>query len=202
MLISRSRRIRCTELASIVMILAMCGCTTQSIPQLAQPQGDTDDLRPGLSVRYYREFFRHIDEFIAYQTNHQGESGPPIRQLNYRTGTGNVLTSCGADGIAADIAGFIRFDKAGLYEFVVQSNDGVRVTIGGTQVIEDPTVHSDRFSTINRLKVITPGWYPIRVLYFERKTTSTLELYWRRPGEQDGPMVIVPADALAHLASS
>jgi len=202
MLTSRLWRIRCTDLANIVTILAMCGCATQSISQLTQPQGDTEDLRPGLSVRYYREFFRDIDEFIAYQTNHQGEAGPPIRQLNYRTGNGNVLTSGGADGIAADIAGFIRFDEAGLYEFVVQSNDGVRVTIGGIQVIEDPTVHSDRFSTINRLRVTAPGWYSIRVLYFERKTTSTLELYWKRPGEQDGPMVIVPADALGHSASS
>ncbi len=201
MLIARSRRIRCTGLAGIVAIIALSGCATHSVPQLAPPEAITD-LRPGLSVRYYRAFFRHIDEFIAYQTNHQGEVGPPIQQLNYRTGNGNVLTSGGADGIAADIAGLIRFDKAGLYEFVVQSNDGVKVTIGGIQVIEDPTVHSDRFSTIKQLKVTTPGWYPIRVLYFERKTTSTLELYWRRPGEQGGPMAIVPADALAHSASS
>ncbi len=42
-----------------------------------------------------------------------------------------------------------------------------------------------------------PGWYPLSLWYFERKNTSTLELYWLKPGEE-GRLSFVPADALAH----
>ena len=44
--------------------------------------------------------------------------------------------------------------------------------------------------------------YPRRaldLLYFERKGTSTLELYWKQPGDEDGGMALVPAEAFAHL---
>ena len=39
------------------------------------------------------------------------------------------------------------------------------------------------------------GWYPITVLYFEKKNTSTLQLYWLKPTDEPGPMFIVPAES-------
>ena len=42
-----------------------------------------------------------------------------------------------------------------------------------------------------------PGWYPISLLYFEKRNTSTLELYWQPPGTDE--FVFVPAEAFAHL---
>jgi hypothetical protein len=78
-----------------------------------------------------------------------------------------------------------------------ESNDGVRVTLGGTVVIEDPDVHADQFSENAEINVAEPGWYELAITYFERENTSTLKLYWQRPGKDE--FEIVPAEAFCHL---
>ena len=45
--------------------------------------------------------------------------------------------------------------------------------------------------------VAEPGWYPLDILYFERKGTSTLQLFWLPPGAS-GDRVLVPAEAFGH----
>ncbi len=37
------------------------------------------------------------------------------------------------------------------------------------------------------------------MLYFQRKGTATLELYWKPPGQEDADFVLVPAEAFAHI---
>ena len=80
--------------------------------------------------------------------------------------------------------------------FLVQSNDGVRLNIGGKQIFEDPDIHGDRFSPELYVNITDPGWYSIRVLYFERANSSTLELYWQEP---EGDVVFVPTEAFGHI---
>ena len=62
-------------------------------------------------------------------------------------GQGKILTSDKTDGVHAHIAGFIRFPAAGTYVFEVNSNDGVRLEIGGKRIFEDGDVHPDRRAT-------------------------------------------------------
>jgi hypothetical protein len=109
-----------------------------------------------------------------------------------------VLTSDGDDGVGAEITGLIHLAEPGFYSFAVRSNDGFRLWIGGEQILEDPDVHADRYSDIAEFQVTTPGWYPLRMLYFERKNTSTLELYWLPPSLDVDSMPLVPAEVLAH----
>ena len=92
----------------------------------------------------------------------------------------------------------MNFSEAGDYVLAMQSNDGVRLEIGGKLIINDPTVHSDRFSELITVQITEPGWSPLSLQYFERKATSTLELYWLKPGEE-GRLGFVPAEALAHV---
>lgn len=167
--------------------------------QRLEPQPAADELQQGLSVVYHFNFFRHVREIDEWKKYREGKPGPVIPQLNYNVGQGNVLTSDKAEGVGAEISGLIHLDKPGIYAFAVQSNDGVRVEIGGLKVIEDPDVHADRFSEIVQVEVAEPGWYPLNILYFERKNTATLELYWQPPGVAPGTMPLVPAEALAHV---
>lgn len=183
----------------LAFALALEPAAAQIAP--ADPQPATSELAPGLAVRYHRTLVRHIDELVDYMEGREGEAGPPIPRLDYRVGQGKVLTSDGTDGIGAKITGFIRLDAPGTYSFSVRSNDGVRIALGREEIIEDPDVHADRFSNIVKLEVREPGWYPLEILYFERKNTSTLELYWKRPGEEDGSLALVPAEAFAHQKS-
>ena len=180
-------------------LLLLTGPAAAQAPQPLEPQPAAEALAPGLAVKYYYSFFRQIDELIDWQDYKDGDPGPALPRLDYRVGMGKVLTSEVDEGVGAEITGLIHLEQAGTYGFTAQSNDGVRVEIGGVLVLEDPDVHADRFSMVGPLEVATPGWYPIKVLYFERKNTSTLELYWQPPGQEGGSMALVPAEAFAHL---
>ena len=172
----------------------------ETISGLTAESGEIDlaELKPGLAVKYYFSFFRRVHEIKEWAKYKDGKPGEPLRMLNYRTGPGEVLTSGSDDGVGADISGMINFGQAGDYVLAMQSNDGVRLEIGGKLIVNDPTVHADRFSDLITVQIAEPGWYPLRLWYFERRNTSTLELYWLEPGEE-GRLSFVPAEALAHV---
>jgi hypothetical protein len=182
-----------------MVVAAMMLCSTVVLASFddlkpAEPQPAAGSLQPGLAVNYLDVKVRHIDDVEA---EGEGEPGPPLPNLDYQTGAGTVLTSNNADFVGARIRGFINFDQAGRWLMATQSNDGVRVRIDGTMVINDPDVHSDQFSMNAEINIATPGWYKLDITYFERKSTSTLQLYWQRPGASD--FEIVPAAAFGYL---
>ena len=162
--------------------------------QPVSPQPTADTAAPGLAVNYVFFKARHVDDIEAAGP---GEPGVPLPQLNYQSGSGNVLTTDKWDGVGALIRGFIDFPAAGRWLITAQSNDGVRVRLAGTVVIEDPDVHADQFAPNAEINIAEPGWYEIAVTYFERKNTATLQLYWQPPGKSE--FEIVPATAFSHL---
>lgn len=155
-------------------------------------------LRPGLGVTYYLNRFNHIDELLLEAEMTKGHKGKPLPRLNYKVGGGNVLTSDREDMIGAMIYGFIRLEKKGVYTFLLQSNDGVELHVGGKMIYRDAAVHADDYSPPLTIEIGEPGWYALDLAYFEKKNTATLELYWRPPGEKGDP-VFVPAGAFAHI---
>ena len=155
------------------------------------------DMKPGLATCYFYQLVRHIDEFADWDMDNKCAPGPPLADLNSSVGEGKVLTSKASDGVMAKITGFVHLDQPGAYKFAFESNDGVRLMIDGKLIVEDPDVHSDRFSEIGTVDVTEPGWYPLTIYYFERKATSTLRFFWRPPGTE-GTFPLVPASALAH----
>ncbi len=193
------------SLVFAVLLAATAGSGEAAAKELQpmDPQPAAENLAPGLSVHYYAAYFRLIDEFIEWiEEEGGGEKGEPLPMLNYRVADGTALTSAIADGVGAEIEGLIHFEKTGIYTLVMQSNDGFVLKIGGVYVLEDPDVHADRYSPFAKLEVKEPGWYPLALLYFERKGTATLELYWRPPGDEDADLAFVPAEAFAHLPAN
>ena len=166
--------------------------------EVSAPQPAVDQLQPGLAVTYYFNKFESIGEIPGWAKYKPGVKGEPITILDYFVGDGDVLTSGRADHVGADIRGYMNFPVAGTYTIAMQSNDGVDLKIGGKRIVYDPDVHSDRFSELIPVEIATPGWYPLHLLYFEKQVTSTLELYWLKPGG-DGQLDFVPEEAFAHL---
>ena len=161
--------------------------------QPASPQPDPSQVAPGLAVSYFGQMFQDVGE-VAGQSG--GEAGTPLAKLDDMPAQGApVLTSGKAMGVGAQIRGLIHFDKAGTYSFRVTSNDGVRVTLAGQMLAEDPGVHSDHTSLPVDVAIETPGWYELSVDYFQKKGTATLRLLWTPPGGSESP---VPAEAFAH----
>jgi hypothetical protein len=179
----------------LVTLAATAGAQLLTGLKMAEPQPAAGQLQPGLAVGYVYGRFNHLNEFVNTK---KFEAGRPLPHLNWRSGDGAVLTTAARDLVGALITGFIRFEKAGTYGFDVTSNDGVRVEIGGKLLYEDPSVHSDDTSDRIDVKIEQPGWYPIKILYYEKKGTASLVLRWNG-GEAKGKLEPVPGAALAHL---
>jgi hypothetical protein len=158
-----------------------------------EPQPAADQLKPGLSVAYMETMVRSVFEFID-DTDFQ--PGPPLTKLNYQAGKGKVLTSEYTDGVAARINGFINLPEAGRYLLAAESNDGVIIDLNGERIIRDPGVHADQFSENAEVVASAPGWYALKIHYFERKNTSLLRLYWQKPGSDK--FEVIPPEQYAY----
>jgi PA14 domain-containing protein len=175
------------------LVLLVSGAAGETINGLKPAEPQPTQLTPGLAVEYSYGMVNNLDQLKGRKY----EPGPPIESINYRW-SGNVLTSKVREGVAANIDGFIRFEKAGVYGFEVTSNDGVRVEIGGKLLHVDPEIHADSTSDRIEVKIDTPGWYPLKIVYFQKKGTASLVLAWVGPGEK-GKAVPVPAKAYGYV---
>jgi len=160
------------------------------------PQPAPDSLADGLGVTYYYQTFRTIRQLIEGIGYLKPDPGTPLPNVDYKVGEGAVLTSTSHNYVGAHIVGLIELAAPGSYEFEVTSNDGVRLTLGGEMIFDDPDVHSDWTSEPIVVPVGTPGWYPIEILYFEKQGTSTLIMRWKPPGAAD--FEVIPAAAFKH----
>jgi len=165
---------------------------------LAAPATAPAALAPGLAVRYFDGYYRHIDELPAsHAAMELGRPGPPILSLNHQFGFLPVFDSGRGHGVGMLLTGYLLLENTGTYLFSALSNDGVRIFLGDVQVADDPAVHRDKFSDPVSVSVAEPGWYPLKIQYFQRKGSAALKLYWRPPTATD--FVIVPAAAYGHL---
>ena len=167
--------------SALLLSSVLAGAAFAQTP--ATPQPDPATLKPGLEVGFYMGMFRNVEDFA-----------------DWTNGKGNVLDSGYDDGVGVRIEGFINLATAGEYKFAFNSNDGFILLVGGTEVVRDGDVHADRMSDIGTINIATPGWYPIKVIYFERKNTSTLQMFWRPAGAAaEGSMPLVPPEVLMHV---
>ncbi len=184
----------------LAFLLALCVLAPAAIAESytdgkpASPQPDASALKPGLSVKYFFDYFGHIDQVSGLTA---GVVGEPIANIAHRTVDGNVMTADRPMGVGVHIRGFIKLDKAGTYVFRIESNDGIRAHIGGVHIWTDPEIHGNRWSRPLEYTVTEPGWYDLSFDYYQRKGTSALQLAWTPPEASEE--VIVPPEAFAHL---
>ncbi len=196
---------RAFRFASLGLALILVACAAEAPrgvsadPMTLRPPAPelrSEQLSPGLAVRYWFILMRDIRELDSWRSWQPGTAGAVLDGLDHVMGDGPVLTSGARDAVGAEITGFIHLSEAGRYSFLANSNDGVRAEIGGVVVANDPDVHGDRLSTPQSITVTQPGWYALRVLYFERRNTATLQLFWVTPSAS--APALVPAGALRH----
>lgn len=109
------------------------------------------------------------------------------------------------DGVVVQLDGFLHAPRDGRYHFVVSSDDGSRITVGDSVVVEHDGIHgaSERGGGID----LSAGVHPIRIDYFEWLGQEQLAvdvvvpqgprlslLAWVTP-KPDGAPAVRPADA-------
>lgn len=94
------------------------------------------------------------------------------------------------------IQGFIQAQETGLYTFRTRSDDGVRLSIGGTQIINNYRDHSPTDNN-GSIPLVAGQWYPLLLEHYERGGGQTLQLRWNPPSGSG--FVFPPATALSKI---
>jgi len=168
------------------------------------PQPSAAGITPGLAVEYLNQKFYSLDEIYSADVDpEEGEPIPILDQLSKIDPQSdepvmgiNVLTSDRSMMVGAFIRGMIHFREAGNWTLYLVSNDGARMWVGGVELWEDPEIHYDRESDPLELVISEPGWYELKIDYYQKKGSAALQLLWTPPG---GEKAVVPAEALAHV---
>ena len=189
----------CVESVRVGGVKATPDLSAQSTPAL-QP-GAAKDMAPGLKVRFFNERFNSISD-MPQGSNLEtfGRPGNPVAQLNNSYDkNGDVFGSGKSQLVGIYFSGLIHLPQAGSYSFQAMSNDGIRCFIEDQMIFEDPMFHSDRLTPEGTFKAASPGWYKLRIIYFQKKGKATLKFYWKPPAATG--YEVVPAAVLAHRPS-
>jgi len=159
---------------------------------LAAPVSLPLNLRAqGLAVEGFRGWFRTVDAITGGEPLGVGEVvSPPGPRPHLPRVT--LPDDAPAEGFGLRFTGYVRVPRAGIYTFVLSSDDGSRLSIGDRVVVDHDGPHamSERRGQV----ALHRGWHPLEVLYFQAGGAKGLLL------EVEGPGVTrreVPASWLA-----
>jgi hypothetical protein len=147
--------------------------------------------QPGIRYEYYQgkggwqeleQEWTHMPKFEARNLDQSG-----VAQ------TFNLESRQSEHHFAYRFRGLIKVPTDGVYTFYLSSDDGSRLFIGGTSVVDNDGLHGmgDRFGFI----ALKAGFHPISVAYFNRSSGLGLKVSIEGPemGKQE-----IPASVLFH----
>jgi alpha-mannosidase len=141
-----------------------------------------ENVSPGLHCQYYEGQWGKLPDFEALQAVESFVAATPtIPPLARETDYGLVFT------------GYVRIDRAGLYDFSIESDDGSVLYIADRLIADNDGLHG-------ALEVTGPialefGFYPIAAYMFQRGGDEVLQVLIKGPGIEKQP---IPAGMLFH----
>ena len=128
---------------------------------------DTTSLQPGLRYQYFDARLRSLDQLGAPTeervVSHVGLAGdePP-------------------EGFAVRLSGLLFVGSDGVYQFELLSDDGSRLWLADTLVVDHDGLHSARAK--RGMVALAAGYHPIRIEYFQAGGGKALELRMSEDG--------------------
>lgn len=154
------------------------GFSTIPASRLAQPTAGT-----GLAGSYF---------------NNTSLSGTAVlnrtEAIDFGWGSGSPGAGVASNNFSARWTGTVMAPSTGTYRFQTVSDDGVRVWINGTQVINNWSDHSSTTNTSGNVTLSAGQRYTVRVEYYEKGGSAVMRLRWRLPGTTS--YVAIPAASL------
>lgn len=143
----------------------------------ASPQPSAGQLKKGLKVNY--SLGGSVRSLSAAKSRlKNAKPGKPLAGLNYpdtREGD-DVLTTSETYKVQAQIQGYMKFDKPGVYTVRLFSNDGVEAFLGGKAIGKHDGIHGCERTRNREVMVPKAGYYDILVHYFQNKGTACLQM--------------------------
>jgi YVTN family beta-propeller protein len=152
------------DLTSVAAYLREIGSDEAGAPVLAGTGG-------GLTGRYY-----------ANRTLANNPVLTRVEAIDFNWGTGSPGTGVPTNKFSARWTGMIEAPTAGAYRIQTISDDGVRVWVNGSQVINNWTDHSTTTNTSAVINLTAGQRVPITVEYYENGGSAVMRLLWLTPG--------------------
>jgi YVTN family beta-propeller protein len=114
--------------------------------------------------------------------------------------SGSPAAGVSADGFSARWAGTLKAPLTGSYTLQTESNDGVRVWVGTSLVIDNWTSHSSATNQSAPIPLAYGQSYDIRVEHYDNVGDATIRLRWLTPSSSS--FVPVPASVLHPLTTT
>jgi hypothetical protein len=118
-------------------------------------------------------------------------SSGTVSTVNYNWGGNAVLNSGRAEGVIVRFYGFIDIATAGTYNFGGNADDGIRIKVNNTFVVDSWVDSGGSFRSGSI--TLSAGVVPIEVLYYENGGGALVNLQWFI----NGSWQIVPTTVLA-----
>ncbi|GAC1470324.1 MAG: hypothetical protein NVSMB9_15310 [Isosphaeraceae bacterium] len=145
----------------------------------------------GLRYRFYRDTFDRLPDFDSLKPEESGD---------LPEGRFSLAPRSRDDAFGFVFEGTLIVPETGTYTFILTSDNGARITVGGKTVIESDGIQS--VGTERRTTVELPqGRWPIRLDYFQTDEQLVLNVAWSGPGfnrralstgEKEMPLVDLP----------
>ena len=168
------------ELASLVAYVAQIG--GQESPPTGGTPGGTPNTGTGLRGLYF---------------NNVTLSGSAVlertEKVNF-TWSESPGPGVNANQFSVRWTGFVEATANGNFQFRTRSNDGVRLWINGTLVIDNWTAHATAENDSPPITLTRNQRYAVAVEFFDNSATAVARLYWLRPGQTS--FAIVPITRL------
>jgi hypothetical protein len=117
--------------------------------------------------------------------------------VNFDWGGGSPDSSVGADTFSVRWTGQVQAQFSETYTFYTMSDDGVRLWVNGTQVVNNWTDHGPTENS-GTIALVAGRWTEIKMEFYENGGGAVAKLSWSSPSR---PKEIVPASRLSPGAS-
>lgn len=143
-------------------------------------------LNRGLTGRYYFDSGNH--DFTTNQARFLMRNEPDI---NFTWDSGGAAFGSPADNFLVRYEGYVRVPIDGDYKFITYSDDGVRVSLNGQQIINNWTPHGVTKDISPVQNLTTTGIYKIAIEYFEVTGHAAIQLMWDGPNTEGSSEVVI-----------
>ena len=151
-------------------------------PSLKPEKIAQSELTPGLDYTYYKGAWLKLPDFDTLETVKTGvveDFDLSVRDQN--------------DNFGIVFSGFLKIGKRGEYIFATRSDDGTRFTLAGQTLVLNDGIHG-MVSVTSQPVLLSPGFYPLEVEFFEGGGGEALEVWTYSPA--DGSWIRIPKSML------
>lgn len=147
----------------------------EALPSVSRPN---KIKQGGLKYSYYEGSWEKLPDFKKLK---------PI-QTGLADSLFNINKLPGKTNFACLFEGYIEIINDGYYVFATVSNDGSKLSLGDKLIIDNDGVHSTE-SVKSFVLPLKKGFYPVRLEYFQKDESSSLQLLYLTPGTQNATTI-------------